>query len=117
MIRKETFTTYDKWTPPTLEEIKEMLFICAGSDKLEDLARILGLTPPTLRRWTRVGISYANWVLLSYIAGKGDILRPEHTEEDIEAKLQRLAGTSFIYHKKLNDLKEMKALSKKINKN
>jgi hypothetical protein len=115
MIRKETLTTIDNWEHPTADEVEEMFKLC--SNTIQDLGHILGVTAATLVRWKKSGISYADWALLAFLAGKGDIVRPENTEQDIEAKLENLAKVSFIYHKKLSDMQSYNSLSKKLLKN
>lgn len=92
MIRKETLTSYDKWVQPTEEEIAEMLKLCGKT--VDTISRQLGISSVTLQRWKRTGISYSDWALLAFMAGKGDIVRPENTEEDVEAKLESL---SFLW--------------------
>ena len=88
MIRKETLTSYDKWVQPTEEEIAEMIKLCGKT--VDTISRQLGISSVTLQRWKRTGISYSDWALLAFMAGKGDIVRPENTEEDVEAEKNKL---------------------------
>ena len=112
MIRKETLTSYDKWVQPTEEEIAEMIKLCGKT--VDTISRQLGISSVTLQRWKRTGISYSDWALLAFMAG--DIVRPENTEEDVEAKLESLAKVSYIYHKKLSDIVEKNKLKKILRK-
>ena len=114
MIRKVTLTSYDKWVQPTEEEIAEMIKLCGKT--VDTISRQLGISSVTLQRWKRTGISYSDWALLAFMAGKGDIVRPENTEEDVEAKLESLAKVSYIYHKKLSDIVEKNKLKKILRK-
>lgn len=115
MIRKETFTTADKWVKPTKEEIVELLEKVAKDMTL--ISKILDVSYMTISRCRCTGnISYSTWALLALLAGKGDITRPNDTEEDLEEKIKRCSSEMVIYRIKLAEIERKNKIKRKLSK-
>lgn len=113
MIRKETLVPADKWVRPTKDEIIELCEMVAPD--ITSLAKRLGVSYLSVSRWRCVGnIQYPTWALLALLAGKGDITRPNDTEEDLEEKIQKCSGTMVIYRIKLNEIVRKNKIKKKL---
>lgn len=80
-IRRECLRPAEHWTPPTGDEVREVLRLAGFTGG--KAAKALGLGAKgdrTVRRWIGEDspIPYAAWALLCDFAGLGSIWRPEN---------------------------------------
>jgi hypothetical protein len=79
-IRLECLKPADRWTPPTGDEVREVLRVSGLSGSRA--ARVLGLGlkgDRTVRRWIGEDspIPYAAWAILCHVAGLGVIWKED----------------------------------------
>lgn len=78
-IRPECLCSFEQWVPPSKEEVNRVLDHLKdtkGANKTE-VARITGVLRRQVYRWSAgdVDMRYAEWALLCYEAGLGEIWR------------------------------------------
>ena len=120
MIRPETMTDYAHWTQPTGEEISELLDECSSvrGVSLINFAAMIGVSYSAVALWKtgKSKITYSTWALLCYMAGKGDIVTPENTEEDIQKKIARCHVSSSMYKLRLINMIQVKRIKNALKK-
>lgn len=111
MIRKETLRSYLSWAKPNKNEIDEVI-IATGYGE-EELSTMMGISKVTLQRWRmgKVDIPYANWALLCYLTGNGDIIEDESKLTNLNKKMNR-ARKYFIQYSSSVKEKESEILQR-----
>ena len=125
MIREETLTTFDKWVPPTHDEICEL--IEKSGLRAEELAKILGVNKATIYNWRSGGVegkkstkklNYSNWAWLCFIVGERYINEPCDDIRDLNRIISRFTKMLQIYNEKLTrELSVVNSKNKRISKN
>ena len=106
MIRNETLRSYLTWVKPNKNEIDEVI-VATGYDE-EELSTLMGISKVTLQRWRlgNVDIPYANWALLCYLTGNGDILEDETKLNNLNKKMNRAKKYFIKYSSNVREREE-----------